>query len=383
MDTSNAIDHMFFYFANVEDPRREHATTFHSLEAILTITILGTICGAHNWVEIEQWGEAQQAWLSEFLDLPYGIPSHDTFGRVFALLDPESLHQAFVAWMSALAQLGQEIIALDGKTIRRSLDRADGRGPIHVVSAWASRNELVLAQFKVDAKSNEITALPELLAMLNLEGSVVTIDAMGCQVDIARQIIDQGGDYVLSLKENQPSLYEDCVELFTWLKGPHALDEEIVLGADEQVDGGHGRVETRQVWCTSALDGVVSCERWPGLTSLVMVEATRHIGGQDEVEQRYYISSLPGATDADARRFNGVIRTHWGIENRVHWVLDVAMAEDTNRTRKGESAQNLALIRKLALNLLRRETSVKTGFAAKQKRAGWDRNYLLKILAQT
>ena len=383
MDTTNAIDHMCSYFAVVEDPRRQHSTTFHSLEAILITTILGTICGAHNWVEIEQWGQAQQAWLSEFLELPYGIPSHDTFGRVFALLDPESLHQAFVAWMSALAQLCQEIIALDGKAIRRSLDQADSKGPIHVVSAWASRNELVLAQFKVDAKSNEITALPELLSMLNLAGNVVTIDAMGCQVEIARQIIDQGGEYVLSLKANQPSLYADCVELFTWLKGPHALDDEIVLGADEQVDGGHGRVETRQVWCTSALEGVVSCERWPGLTSLVMVEATRHIGGHDQVEHRYYISSLPGATDADAKRLNSTVRTHWEIENRVHWVLDVAMAEDTNRTRKGESAQNLALIRKLALNLLRRETSVKTGFAAKQKRAGWDHNYLLKILAQT
>jgi predicted transposase YbfD/YdcC len=171
--------------------------------------------------------------------------------------------------------------------------------------------------------------------------------------------------------------------LFTWLKGPHALDEAIVLGSDEQVDGGHGRVETRKVWCTSALDGVESCERWPGLTSLVMVESTRYIGGQDAIEQRYYISSLPGASDADAQRLNGVIRTHWEIENRVHWVLDVAMAEDTNRTRKGASAQNLALVRKLALNMLRRETSVKTGFEAKQKRAGWDRNYLLKILAQT
>ena len=376
MDATNALNPMCSYFAAVDAPRRQHSTTFHSLEAILIITILGTICGAHNWVEIAQWGQAQESWLAAFLELPHGIPSHDTFGRVFALLDPESLHQAFVAWRSALAQLGQEIIALDGKTIRRSLDRADGKGPLHVVSAWASRNELVLAQFKVDAKSNEITALPALWARLTLEGRVVTIDAMGCQVEIARQIIDQGGDYVVSLKENQPSLYTDCAALFAWRKGPHALDEEIVLGADEQVDGGHGRVETRQVWCTSALEGVVSCTRWPGLTSLVMVESTRHISGQDEVEQRYSISSLPGATDADAKRLNDVIRTHWEIENRVHWVLDVAMAEDTNRTRQGASAQNLALIRKLALNLLRRETSVKTGFAAKQKRAGWDHNYL-------
>ena len=383
MDAPPALHPMCSYFAVVDDPRRQHPTTLHSLEAILIITILGTICGAHNWVEIEQWGQAQWAWLSEFLELPHGIPSHDTFGRVFALLNPESLHQAFVAWMSALSQLSQEIIALDGKAIRRSLERADGKGPIHVVSAWASRNELVLAQFKVDDKSNEITALPELLALLDLKGCVVTIDAIGCQVEIARQIVAQGGDYVLSLKENQPSLYADGVELFTWLKGPHTLDEQIVLGSDHQVDGGHGRVETRQVWCTSALGDVVSCQRWPGLTSVVQVESTRHIGGQDHREHRYYISSLPGATDADAKRLNDIIRTHWEIENRVHWVLDVAMAEDANRARKGESAQNLALIRKLALNLLRRETSVKTGFAAKQKRAGWDHNYLLKVLAQT
>jgi predicted transposase YbfD/YdcC len=383
MDTANAIDQMFSYFAVVHDPRRQHPTTLHSLEALIIITILGTICGAQNWVEIAQWGQARQSWLSEFLALPHGIPSHDTFGRVFALLDPERLHQAFVAWMRALADCCQEVIALDGKTIRRSLDRADGTGPIHVVSAWASRNELVLAQFKVEAKSNEITALPELLSMLNLEGKVVTIDAMGCQVEVARQIIDQGGDYVLSLKENQPSLYGESAELFVWLKGPHAIDEEVVFGYDEQVDGGHGRVETRKVWCTHALEGVVACERWPGLTSLVMVESTRHLSGQDHLEHRYYISSLPGATDADAKRFNGIIRTHWEIENRVHWVLDVAMAEDSNRTRPGESAQNLALIRKLALNLLRRETSVQAGFAAKQKRAGWDHNYLLKILAQT
>jgi hypothetical protein len=206
MDATHALAPLCSYFANVEDPRRPHPTTFHSLEAILIITILGTICGAQNWVEIEQWGQAQQAWLSKFLALPHGIPSHDTFGRVFALLDPESLHQAFVAWMSALVARCPEIIALDGKAMRRSLDRADGKGPSQVVSAWASRNALGLAQVKVDTKSNEITALPELLALLNLEGNVVTIDARGCQVEIAQQISDQGGEYVLSLKENQPTL---------------------------------------------------------------------------------------------------------------------------------------------------------------------------------
>jgi predicted transposase YbfD/YdcC len=212
-------------------------------------------------VEIAHWGKAKAAWLAEFLDLAHGMPSHDTFGRVFAVLNPTSLHQAFVAWMQALADLSQGIVALDGKTIRRSLDRADGKGPIHVVNAWASANEVVLAQCKVDARTNEITALPELLRMLNLAGAVVTIDAMGCQVGIARQIQEQGADYVLSLKENQPSLYRDCVDLFAWLRGPHPLDQPVVFGYDEQVDGGHGRIETRRVWSTEARAGVVACER--------------------------------------------------------------------------------------------------------------------------
>jgi predicted transposase YbfD/YdcC len=383
MAQPTAIDQICAFFTVVHDPRRPHPTTLHTLETILTITILATICGAQNWVEIEHWGKAKAAWLAEFLDLTHGIPSHDTFGRVFAVLDPTSLQQAFVSWMQALADLRQDIVALDGKTIRRSLDRADGKGPIHVVNAWASANEVVLAQFKVDAKTNEITALPELLRMLNLAGAVVTIDAMGCQVEIARQIQEQGADYVLSVKENQPSLYHDCADLFAWLLGPHPLDQPVALGHDAQVDGGHGRIETRRVWSTEALEGLVSGERWPGLTSLVMVESLRQLGEEESVERRYYLSSLPGITDDDARRLNRVIRTHWEIENRVHWVLDVAMGEDVNRTRKGESAQNLALIRKLALNLLRQEQSVQVGIAAKQKRAGWDHDYLLKILSQT
>jgi predicted transposase YbfD/YdcC len=383
MAQRTAIDQMFAFFAVVHDPRRQHPTTLHTLETSLTITVLATICGAQNWVEIAHWGQAKAAWLAEFLDLPQGIPSHDTFGRVFAVLDPESLQHALVAWMNALADLSQDIIALDGKTIRRSLDRADGKGPIHVVNAWASANEMVLAQFKVDAKTNEITALPEVLRMLNLAGAVVTIEAMGGQVEIARQIQAQGADYVLSLKENQPGLYHDGEDLFTWLRGSHLLEQPVAFGHDEQVDGGHGRIETRRVWSTEALAGIVSGERWPGLTSLVRVESIRQLGDEARVERRYYLSSLPGATDDDAQRLNRVIRTHWEIENRVHWVLDVAMGEDVNRTRKGESAQNLALIRKLALNLLRQEPSVKVGIAAKQKRAGWDHDYLLKILSQT
>jgi predicted transposase YbfD/YdcC len=374
---------MCAFFAVVHDPRRQHPTTLHALETIRTITRLATICGAQNWVEIAHWGQAKAAWLAALLDLTHGIPSHDTLGRVCAVLDPTSLHQAFVSWMQALADLSQGMVALDGKTIRRSLDRADGKGPMHVVNAWASAHEVVLAQCKVDAKTNEITALPALLRMLQLAGVVVTIDAMGCQVEIARQIQEQEADDVLSVKENQPSVYRDGVDLFAWLRGPHPLDQPVVFGYDAQVEGGHGRIETRRGWSTEALAGVVACERWPGLASLVMVESIRQLGEEDSREQRYSLSALPGATDADAKRFNRVIRTHGEIENRVHWVLDVAMGEDAHRTRKGDRAQHLALMRKLALNVLRHEHSLPVGIAAKQKRAGWDHDYLLKILSQT
>jgi predicted transposase YbfD/YdcC len=275
MTQHTAIDQMCTFFAVVHDPRRQHPTTRHTLEAILTITILATICGAQHGVEIAHWGQAKGEWLAEFLDLPQGIPSHDTFGRVFAVLDPASLQQAFAHWMNALADLSQDIVALDGKTIRRSLDRADRKGPIHVVNAWASAHELVLAQFNVDAKTNEITALPEWLRRLNLAGAVVTIDARGCQVEIARQIQAQGADDVLSFKENQPGLYRDGDDLFRWLRGSHPLDQPVAFGDAEQVDGGHGRIETRRVWSTEALEGFASGERWAGLTSLGMVEALR------------------------------------------------------------------------------------------------------------
>ncbi len=326
--------------------------------------------GAHPWVEIAQWGHAHHQWRAAFLDRPHGIPSHETVGRVFALRAPTRLQPALTAWMSALADRAVEVIALDGNTIRRSWDRADGQGALHVVSAWASPKARGLAPFNVDDTSHAITALPELLALLNLQGRVVTIDAMGGQVEIARQIIAQGGAYVLSLQENQPGLHGDGAALCPWLRGPQPLDEEVVRGYPEQVAGGHGRIETRKVWRTEALAGLETCERWPGLATLVMGEATRQLGDRDSRERRYDISSLPGTTDYEAKRLTGVIRTQWDIEHRGHWVLDVAMGEDTNRTRTGESAQHLALIRTLALNLVRRETSVQAGIATPQKRAG-------------
>ena len=285
--------------------------------------------------------------------------------------------------MQALADLRQDIVALDGKTLRRSLARADGTGPIQMVHAWSSANALVLAPLKVDAKTNEITALPALLRLLHLTEAVVTIEAMGGQVEIARQIQDQGAAYMLSVKENQPTLYNDCVDLFAWLRSPQPLDQPVALGDDEQVDGAHGRLALRRGWSPRLPAGLESCARWPGLTSAVLVESIRQLGEAESVEQRYYISSLPGTTQADAQRANRVIRTHWEIEHRGHWVLEVALGEDSSRPRNGESAQNLALIRKLALNILRQEPSAQGGIAAKQKRAGWDQAYLLKILSLT
>jgi predicted transposase YbfD/YdcC len=285
--------------------------------------------------------------------------------------------------MQALADLRQDSVALDGTTLRRSLDRADGKGPSHIVHAWSSAHALVVAQLKVAANTNAMPAMPAWLRMLHLTGAVVTIEALGCQVESARQSQDQGADYMLSDKEHPPTLYNDCVDVLAWLRSPQPLEQPVTLGSDEQVDGDHGRIAIRRVWSTPIPESLESCARWPGLTSAVLVEAIRQLGEAASGEQRYDISALPGTTQADAQRANRVLRTPWEIEHRGHWVLDVAMGEASHRTRNGESAQNLARIRKLALNLRRQAPSAQGGIAAKQQRAGWDQAYLLKILSLT
>lgn len=374
----------FRHFKEVEDPRRDHPTTHHQLFDIIAITILATICGASNWVEIESWGKAKHSWLKSFLELPEGIPSHDTFGRVFALLDPEQLSSAFISWIGSLVERVEGLVALDGKTVRRSVDSANGRGPIHIVSAWAAENELVLAQMRVDDKSNEIVALPAVLGLLDLNECVVTIDAMGCQLNVAQAIVDDGGDYILRVKDNQPNLHSDIERLFDWAESPQrSQDETLQWVAASETDGGHGRVEERELLASEELEGLASTHRWPGIKSVERVTSYRHIKDHTSVEKRYYISSLPARTPQQAKRLNTLIRAHWQIENRVHWVLDVAMDEDINRTRKGHSAENLALIRKLVLNLLRHEKTAKCGIQAKQKLAGWDHDYLLKVLQES
>jgi predicted transposase YbfD/YdcC len=363
------------YFCSLEDPRSDH-TRRHQLIDIITIAVCGVICGADSWVDIELFGKSKEGWLKGFLELPNGIPSHDTFGRVFAHLDAQQFWDCFLEWVQAVSALTRgQVIAIDGKTLRRSHDRSLGKAAIHMVSAWAAENRLVLGQTKVAEKSNEITAIPELLALLDIAGCIVTIDAMGCQKGIARVIIEESGDYVLALKENQGQLYQEVQELFK--------DEGLVAAEGdfhETVNKGHGRLEHRRCWtiadqeCLSYLN---PGGKWLGLQSVAKVTGERRVGEEVSTESRYYISSLPG----DAKQLLWAVREHWGIENCVHWVLDIAFREDESRVRKGHGQQNLATMRHMALNLLRRETTSKGGVKAKRLRAGWDESYLLKVLS--
>ena len=362
----------------VDDPRRPQGQ-YHSLEAILLIATLAVICGADNGTEVEFFGHQKQAWLETFLELPHGIPSHDTFGRVFGLLDPAQLEACFAAWVQSLAATLQDgVVAVDGKAARGSHDQARGVSPLHLVSAWADEARLVLGQRRVDSRSNEITAIPALLETLTLEGCLVTIDAMGCQKRIAQTIRDRGADYVLALKGNQPQLHEAVVETFAveQAEGFEGCDHD----CHQTVNKNHGRIETRCCWVI----GTPEYSRYvdpdgvgPDLQSLIMIEAQRRQGDQVTAETRYYISSLP----ADARVLLQAVRSHWGIENSLHWVLDMAFREDASRVRTGHAAHNLSLLRRMALNLLRRETTAKGGIAARRKQAGWNDGYLLKVLS--
>ncbi|MCH8745984.1 MAG: ISAs1 family transposase [Chloroflexi bacterium] len=363
------------FFSVLEDPRPDH-TRRHKLIDIMTIAICGVICGADSWVELEQFGKSKEEWLKGFLELPNGIPSHDTFGRVFALLDAQQFRDCFLAWVQAVSAVTRgQVIAIDGKTLRRSHDKSLGKSAIHMVSAWASENRLVLGQTKVAEKSNEITAIPELLALLDISGCIVTIDAMGCQKEIARLIIEDSGDYVLALKENQGQLYREVKELFE--------DEGLVASEGdfhETVNKGHGRLEHRRCWSIADQEYISYLNlkgEWRGLRSVAKVTGERRIGEKVSIESRYYISSLPGGAEQLLR----AVREHWGIENSLHWVLDIAFREDESRVRKGHGPENLATMRHMALNLLRRETSSKGGVKARRLRAGWDETYLLKVLS--
>jgi predicted transposase YbfD/YdcC len=365
------------HFAALEDPRVER-TKLHPLVSILVIALCAVICGAESWDEIALFGKAKEAWLKSFLDLPHGIPSHDTFNRVFAALDPQQFQACFVSWMQAVVDvLPAQVIAIDGKTVRRSHDRANGKAAIHMVSAWASVNRLVLAQVKVDAKSNEITAIPELLRALAIGGCTITIDAMGCQREIAQQIVDQEADYVLALKENQGTLSHDVVETFADAQAK--ARDEVVVDETQRVTKGHGRIEVRRCRVISdpdVLAWVQEGHHWPGLQAIGMIETERRIGEERSCESRYYLLSA----HFTAHAFGEATRSHWGIENQVHWVLDVTFHEDQSRIRTGHAAQNVAILRHLALNLLRQQPAKGVSIRGKRLKAGWDHDFLLQTV---
>ena len=365
-------------FAALEDPRTGNAKR-HELLDIIVIALCAVICGADNSVEIEEFGKAREEWFRRFLELPNGIPAHDTFGRVFALLDPEQFAACFTDWVRSVSELSPgEVVAIDGKTLRGCHDRANGRGALHMVSAWASENRMVLGQTRTEAHSNEITAIPELLKVLELKGSTVTIDAMGCQKNIAQQVVEKGADYLLAVKANQGELHENIKDLFACCE--RTGWDGVAYSHHQQVGKDHGRLERRDCWVITdpeELSYVDPQRQWANLGAVAQVSYQRNAGAGSPADTRYYICSYP----ADAATLLGAARSHWSIENSLHWVLDVAFDEDHSRVRTGHADRNLAVIRHWALNLLKQERTTKVGIKAKRKKAGWDFNYMLKILS--
>jgi predicted transposase YbfD/YdcC len=366
------------HFSKINDPRKDR-TKQHNLIDMIAIAICAVICGADGWVDIELFGNSKIHWLANFLELPNGIPSHDTFGRVFSLLDAQQFQLAFYEWVWAVNDIIQgQVINIDGKCLRGSDDQRLGKRAIYMVSAWAVENEIVLGQRKVDEKSNEITAIPELLKILSIAGCIVTIDAMGTQTNIAKTIREAKADYILSVKENQGRLFEDIATLFAVDQAQHF--KYASFEHKKTVNKGHGRIDVRECWSTSNpeyLNLIRGLENWVGLQSIIMVACTRIIDGKESKFVRYYISSLP----SHAERILQAVRSHWSIENKLHWVLDVALNEDRSRIRKDQAPENFAVLRHIALNLLKQEKTAKGSIHAKQFQAALSDDYLLKVLA--
>jgi predicted transposase YbfD/YdcC len=375
--TADAPHGLLRWFRDLEDPRPGR-NLMHSLSDMLAIAILAVLCGAEGWTDVATFGHSTEDWLKTFLPLPHGIPSHDTFARVFGRLDPTAFERCFMNWVAALAQSDCRLIAIDGKTLRHSFDSASQKAPIHMISAWSQANQVVLGQLTTEAKSNEITAIPQLLELLDLKGAIVTVDAMGCQKAIAEKIVDQGGDYILQVKDNQLSLHQDLQLLFA-----EGMREDC-LGVDhtfvQEMAKGHGRVETRRLWLTQEVGWCSQASQWQGLSRFICIESVRQVNGKTSTDRRYYISSASRPTAAEFLR---IIRGHWGIENGLHWCLDVSFNEDNSRLRKGHSAENFSRLRRLALNLLKKDQTFKVGLKGKAKACGWNHQYLLNILTQS
>lgn len=363
---SNLITH----FSILPDPRQlDHNKFRHELIDVIVIVILAMICGADTWTDIETFGKEKEDWLKRFLTLENGIPSHDTLGRIFSILNPDIFEKCFVDWTNSVRKRTKgEVIAIDGKTMRR----AHGKGlkPIHIVSAYATENGIVLGQRTVNSKTNEITAIPELLKMLYLKGCIVTTDAMGCQTNIVKKVIENKADYVLAVKENQPRLLEDITETF---ENFHS-DKDYVRTSEQS----HGREEVRECWVSTQLSGIRDHDKWTKLSSVAKITDTRTIDGKTTTATRYFISSLKNET----REILHTVRSHWKIENSLHWSLDVAFREDESRIRIGSAAKNLAIVRKIALNLLRTDTS-RGGFRNKRYRAALSNDFLLSVIGVT
>ena len=379
MDASLRVPDLIAVFEDLPDPRIDR-TKHHRLIDIVTIALCAVLSGADSFVEIATYGQAKEAWLRTFLALPHGIPSHDTFGRVFAALDPAAVEHRFLQWVhTTLRPDADQVIAVDGKTLRRSHDRGQGREALHLISAWATETGVALGQVRVADHENEIVALPALLDQVVVAGAVVTLDAMGCQREVARTIVERKGAYVLALKGNQPALHEAVTLLFA--EERETPQPGTTLDRAELLEKGHGRLERRTCWATDDPAVITYLDpdaRWPGLRSLAMVLAERLVGSARSQETRYYLSSLP----ADALRLNQIVRTHWRIENELHWVLDVVFAEDQSRVRRGYADQNLALVRRIALSLLKRDVTTNAGMKTKRLRAACDDSYLLSLLGQ-
>ena len=372
--STNIPRSLFDYFVVIEDTRDEKKRR-HLLIEVIVIAITAVICGADGWTQVEAFGKAKEEWFRRFLELPNGIPSHDTFGRVFSVLSPEVFEARFREWVASVREVcGEDIIAIDGKSLRRSHCRKKGLGPLHMVSAWSAANGLVLAQQATEAKSNEITAIPKVLEMLELKGCIVTIDAMGCQKAIVKDIVAQGGDYALALKGNQSTLAQAVEELF--IDADAADYAGWSMDSYETIDRGHGRVERRRYVTLTAVDKIPQAADWEKLNMVGMVQCERHVKDKTTAETRFYIGSIGG----DAQRFAWAARNHWGIENGLHWCLDIAFREDESRIRDRQAANNLAVMRHIALNLLKKDTTIQGGIKTKRLVAGWDEDSLANLL---
>ena len=360
-------------FSTLPDPRKSRNQIYPLID-IVAVAIIGILCSANDWVSLVKWANAYVTWFQSVGLCFHGVPSHDTVGRFFRLVDPKAFESCFTQWMQTVTEKIQGVVAIDGKTICNSEDAFTGSKAAHIVTAFAAENDIILGQLKTEEKSNEMTAIPKLLDTLALKGCIVTIDAMGCQTAIAEKIRERKGDYVLGLKGNQGTLHAEAVNFFN--QAMKLKPEESGCAYAKTIEKGHGRIEEREVWASSEIDWLESAKTWSGMKTLICVKSTRHQKGKSTTEKRYYISSLLSS----AQRMGQIIRSHWGIEVKLHWHLDVNFNEDKSKVRAGNGAENFSLLKRCVLNLIKADKTEKASVSLKRRMAGWDPVYRLKLL---